>query len=142
VEQVGTSYPIEIPGGDILCSSTDIAVVHNFTEQPGGEDLAEQDIIEVFLDRGHTVNLYTSQPEGVRRIALYLGRSPESFNELRIKIVEIPRAIKHPYNIYVITKNVFRGLKQHYLTIFFGDIPKSARELMKVLAYVHYPHAA
>jgi len=120
----------------------DIAVVHNFAEYPGGGDLVALDIIEALLDRGHTVSLYTSQPEGARRATLYFGKSPKSFDELRIRVVEVPRAIRHPYNIYAITKNVFRELKQHDLVIFFDDIPKPARELKKVFVYVHYPHAA
>jgi len=120
----------------------DIAVVHNLAEHPGGGDLVALNIIETLLERGHTVSLYTSHPEGMRRIALYFEKSPESFDELRIKKVEVPRAVRHPYNIYIMAKKAFSELKQHDLTIFFDDIPKSARELKKILVYVHYPHAA
>jgi len=119
----------------------DIAVIHNFAEHPGGGDLVALDIIEALLERGHTVSLYTSQPEGVRKAALYFGKDPEAFGELKIERVDVPRAVWHPYNIYVITKKAFRKLKQHELTIFFDDIPKPAQELKKVLVYVHYPHA-
>jgi len=119
----------------------DIAVVHNLAEHLGGGDLVALNIIEALLERGHTVSLYTSQPEGMYRAALYFGKSPESFDELRIKKVEVPRAIRHPYNIYIMAKKAFSELKQHDLTIFFDDIPKPAQELKKILVYVHYPHA-
>jgi len=120
----------------------DIAVVHNLAEHPGGGDLVALNIIEALLERGHTVSLYTSHPESMRRVALYFGRSPESFDEPRIKKIEVPKAIRHPYNIYIMAKKAFIELKQHDLTIFFDDIPKPARELKKILVYVHYPHAA
>jgi len=120
----------------------DIAVVYNFAEYPGGGDLVALDIIETLLERGYTVSLYTFQPEGIRRAALYFDKDPKTFNGLNVRRIEVPKAIKHPYNIYAITKKAFSELKQHDLTIFFDDIPKLTQELKKVLAYVHYPHAA
>jgi len=119
----------------------DIAVVHNFAENPGGGDLVALSIIEALLEGGHAVSLYTSWPEGVHKGALYFGKDLETLRELKIERVEVLRAVWHPYNIYAITKKAFSKLKQHELTIFFDDIPKPAQELKKVLVYVHYPHA-
>ncbi|PUA31611.1 MAG: hypothetical protein B7O98_08925 [Zestosphaera tikiterensis] len=120
----------------------DIAVVYNFAEHPGGGDLVALGIIETLLERGYTVSLYTFQPEGIRRAALYFDKDLKTFDGLNVRRIEAPKAIKHPYNIYVITKKAFSELKQHDLTIFFDDIPEPARELKKILVYVHYPHAA
>ncbi len=120
----------------------DVAIVHNFSEHPGGGDLVALDIVEALLERGYTVTLYTSKSEGLHRAAWYFSKDPEMFNDASIRKVSVPKAVRHPYNIYLIARKMLGELKRYNLTIFFDDIPKPAQELNKVLVYVHYPHAA
>jgi len=119
-----------------------IAILHNFAEHPGGGDLVALDIIEALLEKGYTVSLYTSLPEGIQKALQYFGKNLKIAENVIIRRVDVPRVIKHPYNIYLITKKALSELMRHDLVIFFDDIPKPAQELKKVLVYVHYPHAA
>jgi len=120
----------------------DVAVVYNFAEHPGGGDLVALDIVEALLEKGRTVTLYTSTPEGVWKAAQYFDKNLRTFENMDTRRVEVPRIAKHPYNIYLITKKTLNELKRYDLVVFFDDIPKPALELKRILVYVHYPHAA
>lgn len=120
----------------------DTVVIHNFAEHLGGGDLVALDIIEALLEKGYTVSLYTSLPAGLQKAVQCFGKDPRAFEDIAIKSVEVPKAVRHPYNIYLIARKALNELKKHDLVIFFDDIPKSVQELRKVLVYVHYPHAA
>lgn len=120
----------------------DIAVVYNFNEHPGGGDLVALNIIETLVKSGQNIRLYTSYPKGLKKSVKYFLKDLEFTKKIEIKKINVLKLIKHPYNIYIITKKVLSELKQYDLIVFFDDIPKPAQELKKVLVYVHYPHAA
>ncbi len=119
-----------------------IAIVYNFAEHPGGGDLVALNIVEALLEKGYAVSLYTSLPEGIQKAVQYFGKNLKIVEDVTIKRIDVPKIIKHPYNIYLITKRVLSELMSYNLVIFFDDIPKPAQELKRVLVYVHYPHAA
>ena len=119
-----------------------IAIAHNFAENPGGGDLVALDIVEVLLEKKLNVTLYTSLPNGIRKAIEYFNKDPKTFRNLEIKRVKVPKGIRHPYNIHLITRRARDILKGHDLVIFFDDVPKPAEEFRKVLVYVHYTHAA
>jgi len=120
----------------------DVAIVYNFAEHPGGGDLVALNVVEALLEKGHTVSLYTSLPEGIQKAVQYFSKNLKIIENVAIKRVDIPKIIKHPYNIYLITKKALSELMRYDLVIFFDDIPKPVQELKRVLVYVHYPHAA
>ncbi len=121
---------------------TDIAVIYNFAEHPGGGDLVALDIIEALIENKYNVHLYTSYPQGLSEAIRQFSKDPKLASETEIHSVTVSKHVRHPYNIYLITKKMLNELKQYSLVIFFDDIPKPAQELKKVLVYVHYPHAA
>lgn len=120
---------------------TDIAVIHNFNESPGGGDLVALDIIEALAESGKNVWVYTSNPKGLKGSANYFLKDPNLIEKVEMKKISVPRLLKHPYNIYMITRKALSKLKQYDLVVFFDDIPKPAQELKKILVYAHYPHA-
>jgi len=120
----------------------DIAIIYNFGEHPGGGDLVSLNIIEALLNKGHNVWLYTSHLKGLDEAIKYFSKDTKLIEKIEIKSVYVSRSIKHPYNIYMVTKKSINELKRFNLVIFFDDIPKPALELRKVFIYVHYPHAA
>ena len=121
---------------------TDIAVIYNFAEHPGGGDLVALDIIEALIENKYNVHLYTSYPQGLNEAIRQFSKDLKLTSEIEIHSINVSKHVRHPYNIYLITKKILNELKQYSLVIFFDDIPKPAQELRKVLVYVHYPHAA
>ena len=120
----------------------DIAIIHNFTEHLGGGDLVALDILETLLEKDHTIDIYTSYPKGVSKAIEIFDKDPRITENTNVIRVEVPKLVRHPYNIYFITKKMLNKLKEYSLVIFFDDIPKLAQELKKIFVYVHYPHAA
>lgn len=121
---------------------TDIAIIHNFAENPGGGDLVALDIMEALIENRYNVHLYTLYPQGLNEAIRQFSKDLKLVSEIEIHSVNVSKHVRHPYNIYLITKKMLNELKQYSLVIFFDDIPKPAQELRKVLVYVHYPHAA
>ncbi len=120
----------------------DIAVVHNFGEHLGGGDLVALDMMEALLNEGHNVWLYTSYPQGLNITINCFLKDERLAEKVEVRSVPVPEAVRHPYNIYLMTRKAIGELKKLNLVVFFDDIPKLALELRKILVYVNYPHIA
>lgn len=120
----------------------DVAVVYNFGENPGGGDLVALDIIEALIENGDSVWLYTTRSSGIRKATEHFLKDDDLVDRIEVKNVNVMQGVKHPYNIYMITKGALEELKLYDLIIFLDDIPNPAQKLKRILVYTHYPHAA
>ena len=117
-------------------------MIYNFAEHPGGGDLVMLTILEALVEKGYSITLYTSHPQGLVKAIKTFDKNEELAEKIEVRHVETP-LIRHPYNIYIIAKKIAsrNPAREHDLFVVSDDIPKPLANT-KVFVYVNYPHAA
>ena len=67
-----------------------IGVIYNFAEHPGGGDLVMLTMLEALVEKGYSITLYTSHPQGLVKAIKTFDKNEELAEKIEVRHVETP----------------------------------------------------